>query len=63
MQNYDGIRTISIVLIILNVIVLVFLPNFTYAQIQTLYEITKYTPTQVAYIPTGKTHNQYAFNT
>ena len=63
MQNYDKVQRIFIVLIILNInvlVLLVLLPNFTYAQEyrvlhqKTLYEIGKYTPSkQIAYIAVG----------
>jgi hypothetical protein len=59
MQNH-GKNQRLIGVFILNVIVLAFLigvSNFTYAQQlhdQTLYEITKRTPTQIAHITVGR---------
>ena len=64
MQNPGKIRR-SIALIILNIIVFVLVvvvvSNFTYAQIElqtihqkTLYEITKHTPSSLAHIPVGR---------
>src|SRR5215467_13158901 len=56
MQNHGKIKTLFVV-IILNIIVLGFLSNFTYGRLlhdQTLYELTKQTPAQIADILVGK---------